>query len=199
MTDIPPLNDEQRALAGDPAAVAWAMGLARRWALRRGWAHERDEVEVAALEGLCAAARLFDPARGVPFRKYAGACVVGSIKDGLRRVIDDRRGRFPRPVPLDAFDSLDDHGLPASVGDALASGEWPVGWELESHDAVIVLSGRLPAKYGAALAAYYTRAGMRMRDVAAELGTSESRVSQMVGRDGPRLLRENLRAREQGG
>jgi hypothetical protein len=64
------LTDEQRALASDPAMIALAELIARRFARHaRG---KLDEFRSAALEGLCRAAMDSDPAHPGSFRSYAG-------------------------------------------------------------------------------------------------------------------------------
>jgi RNA polymerase sigma factor FliA len=53
----------------------------------------RDELASYGREGLLAAARSFDPARGVPFRSWAALRIRGSMIDGLRA-----QGGIPRRI-----------------------------------------------------------------------------------------------------
>lgn len=67
--------------------------VARQVRRQLGGALDVDELESMAREGLLAAARTFDPSRGVPFRRWANLRVKGAIFDGLRA-----HGGLPRRV-----------------------------------------------------------------------------------------------------
>lgn len=191
-----PLTPEQQALAADPESVSLARGIARRMARR--CPHEYESIEAAALFGLVLAAAAFDPAVGIKFTTFAAHRVRGAVLDAARELMPKGYRRAGRDgvavLSLNAPVASSERG-PVEGGDLLPSGEGPVGWELESADTVAVLSRRLPQKFGAALRAYYLRAGMSMARVAEEQGTTVSRVSQMVTAGAPAMLRENLAAR----
>ncbi len=72
----------------------WAFGLARE---RRAPRWLTEDLEGAALLGLCMAAGRYDPTLGVSFQKYAQARVRGEVKDECRRL-----ACRPRGSPLDA-------------------------------------------------------------------------------------------------
>jgi RNA polymerase sigma factor for flagellar operon FliA len=79
------------------ARVAEGMDLTRIIArqVRRqlGASLDVDELESLGREGLLGAARSFDPARGVPFRRWANMRVRGAMIDGMRA-----QGGLPRRV-----------------------------------------------------------------------------------------------------
>ena len=55
---------------------------------------DRDDLVAAGHLGLVQAARAFDPARGVPFDRYAQLRITGAIQDELRSLdTATRRGR----------------------------------------------------------------------------------------------------------
>jgi len=66
--------------------------------------HEREDLESAALLGLCEAAAAWDRSKGVPFSAFARRRILGALNGALRGAI--RRGvsgpgEAPRVVPLD--------------------------------------------------------------------------------------------------
>lgn len=98
-----------------PAEINWARALARRAARR--WPGMADDFEGGALLALAGAAARFDPARCDNFRAYAARRIVWAITDEMRRARRWRRNGEAPPAPPE-------------------SGELPVGWEIESEDAV---------------------------------------------------------------
>lgn len=185
------LTDGQRALAADPAHRAYAARLAARWA--RGRPHLADEFAAAATDGLVAAARLFDPGRGVRFTTFLTGRVNGSIRDRLRELVPKGCRRNGRPAPAtfgfgdlpadDPFDPAED--LPG------------VGWEAESHDELDGLTRGLPGRYGEAVRLYYGTAGASVRSVARRMGLSEGGAFYLVTRGV--VLRESPAAGRAGG
>jgi RNA polymerase sigma factor (sigma-70 family) len=187
MADHRKMTDEQRELAA--AHVHLARGAADK--LGRRWPALADDLYSAALVGLCDAAVKFRPEDGHQFATYAPQRIVGAILDYMRvegglgmgnaRMMK-RRNDAPvvmlasTPLPCAANDNR-----PETLADVIPSGELPVGWEIESEDAVRVLTRAL-GKAGAAVRLYLLRADLegRMRDVAEELELSESRASQLV-------------------
>jgi RNA polymerase sigma factor for flagellar operon FliA len=70
-----------------------ARQLARRLGTSGSGTVNLDDLRSFGREGLLAAARTFDPARGVPFRRWANLRVRGAIIDGVRQW-----GSLPRRV-----------------------------------------------------------------------------------------------------
>jgi RNA polymerase sigma factor (sigma-70 family) len=198
------LTPEQQALAAAPESIALARGIARRMARR--CPHEYESIEAAALFGLVLAAAAFDPAAGIKFASFAQHRIRGEVLDaarvlmprGFRRgdLVAARGEQVPRLASL--YRPIYEQGperSPVRLGDTLDSGEEPVGAGAEYLDLVESLARRLPSDYRAAFRAYHTRAGVTMKQLARELGYSESRVSQVVSAVSPPLLRESLAAR----
>lgn len=174
-----PLSPEARALASDPSHVAVARHLAWKFSRRAPWL--RDDLVSAALEGLCEAARSFDPARGIRFWTHARLRVRGAILDEMRGsgVVRATRPGASRP----AIDSLDlaAPGEPDTPGSRLESGECPVGWEAEWEDRLRGLVRGLPAKHrGVILTLYGDCRATTMREAGAILGIGQVRVSQVA-------------------
>lgn len=193
LANMTPLTDDQRALAGDPEHIALALRIARSMA--RYCPREVEAMESAALFGLVLAARTFDPALGVRFTTYTAPRITGAILDAARLELPKgfrrNKGNAPHTHSLSAQLNHSDYENRQATGlDTLTSDELPVGWELESLDAVEVLSCRLPARYGRAVRAYLTRCDTgTMKATAATVGLSESRVSQMLS-TAANMLRE---------
>lgn len=183
----PPLTPGQQALAADPRAVEYALNIARKYARRTDPALA-DEFEGAALVGLVKAAASFDPSVGTDFVKnWLPPRVIGAVLDAHREWMPKGFRRNGRTAPRTVRPALAherDGGEAASDGafalSDLEAGELPVGWEAEAVDEVLGMAAALPPRYAEAVRLYYTRAGARLKDVAAALGVSEARVSQML-------------------
>lgn len=82
-------DSESPAADGDGAVEALVVGhmaLARALARRLGDTPPgREDLEQAALVALVAAARRFEPGRGVAFASYAVPVIVGELREALRR------------------------------------------------------------------------------------------------------------------
>lgn len=158
-----PLTPEQRALAGDPRHVRYALGRARR--MSRSCPRRLAEMESSALWGLVRAAATFDPSRGVSFLTHATPRIVGEIVDGERIHSGFRCHR----------------GRARHVGrtERLWSPELPVGWEAESADEVGALCACLSPGNRAVLLPLLTRCDAASQKAAARLlGLDPSRASQ---------------------
>jgi len=163
-----PLTEPERELAA--ANIKLAYFLAGRWATFAP--HLADAFLSAAMLGLCTASARFDPTRGLPFGTFAGQCITGAMRNAIRDEWPKGYRRGERRA-----------GAPRSrrLSKALASTDLPIGWELESEDAVNALSRSLPPKVAGAVRTFYTRAdALRMKDAGRLLGVSECHVSRML-------------------
>ncbi len=138
-----PLTADQRDLAARPEHIRLARLVARRYA--RQMPPLADEFEGEALLALCQVARRFDPARGLAFATLAVPRIDGACRDLCRswgrgpgwhahlRRTGIEPPRFAGPADAAAIAGMD-------------SGDLPVGWEVESEDAVLAMVSR--AGYG---------------------------------------------------
>jgi DNA-directed RNA polymerase specialized sigma24 family protein len=179
------LTDEQRALAADPESIRAAESVARilyRRARDHGARVDHDEFRACALLALCRVAQAFDPARGKSWKNWRYTQIGRALIDELRS-LTGRRGR----------DKWASWGLTCSFGavadDAggcvpgelfVPAGECPVGWELEYEDEVHHRTRTLPDRDRAAVRMYLLRCGTILPDVAAVMGVSPSRASQVI-------------------
>lgn len=203
VADAPP---DPAALAADPELVRLARRVGRSMARRMGLDAEADDLESAALLGLAEAARSFDPANaaGATFKTHATNRVRGAVLDEVRRLggggfgggrtLARRRASIPvlsLDAPRAGGDSTPRVGKVATLGEAVPSGELPVGWELESEDEVRSMLRRARPR-GVATAAvaavarsvaadYFLRADRAtLRDAAGARGLSPPRACQLV-------------------
>lgn len=154
-----PLTAAQQAFAADPRHLAVARDEAWRWA--GSFPRYADEVESAAHWGLVTAARTWRP--GVcRAEHHVRLRVRYAIKDALReefpcgfRRAPQRTRRAPGVVHIPAVTPRD--GENALAWDGWPSDDLPVGWELESEDAVARLTAGV-GPGGAVLRALYLRA-----------------------------------------
>lgn len=128
-----------------------------------------DDLKSAAYLGLVDAAAKYDAAYGTPFDLYARVRIAGAIKDYLRECGWGPRGN---PVIMGTIDAApnDRPSLAATLSARPAR---------EAGDLFVKLADRLAPAGRNALAAYYVE-GLKMREVAARLGVSEGRVSQII-------------------
>jgi RNA polymerase sigma factor (sigma-70 family) len=176
---VKPLTTEQRELAAQPRYLKLARMLAYRYARR---CNQRAEDYVGpAMLGLVLAARAYDPARGVAFGTYAWERIVGSIRDHARQQIPrgyQRREKELAPLLV----SLDEpmprklaQWKPRDLYEFVVSADEPVGWEVDSLDAVAGLVARLPPRQRKLLLLLYCGAGTCLLKAAGlALGFSES-------------------------
>lgn len=172
----------QQRLAAEPRHVTIAEQLAGA-ALRRVPFYLADEVRSAAFLGLAAAARTFDPANGSRFASYLHTRVNGEIMDALRAsgLKGFRRDHAAAPCRVHAFDDGTDPTA-AAAADVL-----PVGWEAESHDELAAILAAIPESLRVPVRLYYGH-GLKMHEIGARLGVSQSRVSGLM-----KLALERLR------
>lgn len=169
-----PLTAEQQELAAK--WVPLAHKLANRWA--KTLPRMRDEIESAALFGLCRAAALYDPARGeAKFSTFAAVCVKNAIR--AVRKADRRRETLaasgsPEGDEVQALDFVPDDAP-------------EVGHELETRDLWAGLLRAAPREAPALLSPrnieLFERAvgeGESAADLAAEYQISRARVHQII-------------------
>jgi len=96
--------------------------VARQMGPRAGGTTTLDDLRSFGREGLLQAARSFDPARGVPFRRWANMRIKGAVIDGLRRwgglprrVYRELRGIEAGDRMLEAYDEEDAAGPATSA------------------------------------------------------------------------------------
>jgi RNA polymerase sigma factor FliA len=89
MTTISGRSTTERDLAGEEALVTQHLPLVQyavNELMMRVPRHvTRDDLVSAGMEGLCQAARGYDPSRGVPFHRYASTRIKGALIDEMRR------------------------------------------------------------------------------------------------------------------
>ena len=138
-------------------SVAWE-------AIRRNPSLDIEEVMSSAMFGLVQAALSFEPERGLAFTTHALPRIRGSILDDIRSATPgwSRRLRTaPKFVSLDADSSLSTR---ATTGEARMDCERLLGW-LPFQEYLVV--------------SLYHMEGMKMRQIAEQMGVTESRVSQV--------------------
>jgi RNA polymerase sigma factor FliA len=181
LLDIGPANDVERCSPDDPMA---GMALVRRIAAsiaRRLPSHvDRDELVSLGALGWAEARVRFDATRGVPFAGYAAARVRGAVLDGLRAVDTLSRGERKRAkadssptAPRIVSDELE---VAAAVADTADTAD--VLEQEELRQELRRALDRLPARERHVVSRHFFD-GVPMRTVAAELGVTESRISQI--------------------
>lgn len=193
------LTEEQRSLASDPKHL----NLARHIASKKSRRVPRmaEELESAALCGLVDAARKYTPS-GSSFVTYAYhviryaviECCCQSHQKGYRKKSERDRYGVCRPVVAIqsvVHNSNGDDRFPHPAGD---DRKLP-GWELDDADAVYGLTSSLPDGERHAVRRYYSLPSPTMRQIAVEMGLTQSRVSQLI-KSGLAMLKEVHRVGE---
>jgi hypothetical protein len=130
---VKPLTEEQKASAAKPAHLRIAWGIASYYT-RRCLSRRRDEIESAALYGLCLAVATYDPKMKHTFHAHVHWRVRAAIIEALRG--DQPRGyrrNSREPWPL---------GQPERLYGSEVASDDPVGWEVEYQDEVEGLARR---------------------------------------------------------
>ena len=185
---------------------------------------ERDDLLSAAMLGLVQAARAFDPDRGIPFTSFARTRIKGAVLDELRsrdwltrrsraraRIVqgmtaDDLSARAGLAAgerqrvlaDLERARSLE-HAMPLGqeAGEVASADPGPEAQVLD-HELIAQLHhaiGALPARLRVVVAEYYFE-GRDMQAIAAELGVTRSRVSQLCA-EALALLRAGINGQPQ--
>ena len=167
-----------------------------------------DDLVSAGMLGLAEAARSYDQQRGVPFESFALTRIQGAMLDELRsldwasrsvrvkaRLIDERSsslavtlGRHPTPSEVGTELGMGAEDLPAG---ALAGPEESV-LEGERRRYLRAAIENLPERLRVVVEGYFF-AERLMQDIAADLGVTESRVSQMRA-EALLLMRDGMNA-----
>jgi len=154
--------------------------------------------------GLIAAARRYDPARGVAFPLYAKHRIRGAIVDGLRRMDHlsrDSRSKAKKSEqaqasPSDRPEIAFVEGTCGAAAEAIAGSVRPpdvMAGHAELSATLRSAMRTLPARYGEIVALYHWR-GLTMREIGRSYGINESRVSQIHKR-ALELMAESLRSK----
>ena len=183
LLDIAPANDVYRCSPDDPdAGMVLVKQIAASVARRLPSHIERDELVSLGALGWAEARVRFDPSRGVPFAGFAAMRIRGAILDGLRAGDTLTRGERRRarqestpsaPRIVSDNDELEAAAAPqdGDVSDVLAQEEM-----VEELRAALAT---LPERERYILSRHFFD-DVPMRAVGAELGVTESRISQIV-------------------
>lgn len=142
-----------------------------------------DDYYQDACVGLIKAARDWQQDTGVPFGAYAQLRIRGEMLDGLRRmdVVKRRRHHDPAATYLTPGPSLDQPAWedgPTLANIIPAQAVSPEDTAVD-HDLARWALKQMTDRERNIFIAYYWH-GRKMRDIAAELGITESRVSQLM-------------------
>lgn len=152
------------------AHIPFALRIAGRYARRCPRA--ADDFEGSALLGLVRAARRFDPARGVPFKAYAGQRIKGEIRDHCRLTYPRRAARGVR-----AYEAHDPDWWFALPDPAPPPGDDP---DELAADGVDDLTRNLPLRHRVVLRLRYKRPWATTAEIAASLGIRPQTVSRVT-------------------
>ncbi len=165
-----------------PAGRLLALQMARKqWRRLPRWVCTVADLHAAALRGLWEAACRYDPFRGGGFTRYASCIIRGTMLDLLRELdplprAERRRGRLA-PCSLERERTKGDN--PRSLRDAIADPSTLPNRAADAAWAVVEKATRgLSARERHLIGRYYGD-GAIMRELAPELGTSQSGVSQL--------------------
>lgn len=174
----------------DPLAK-WGAGRFLRW----GGADYDDAVQELRIV-LLNAERLFRPDDGIPFKSFAGLCIVNHCRrlakirrrGGFTRVGDSRSdrddfGRSFQPASLDEIRGI------GKTGHDLVGREDADPSEAAMSDDVWAAVRRLPTREQQAIHGYYVE-GLKYRQLAARMRCTRQRVCQLVQRGIERLRDE---------
>jgi RNA polymerase sigma factor (sigma-70 family) len=158
-----PLTPTQRALA--ERFIPLARSLSRP--LRAAYPELRDDFDSVALAALVAAARRYDPDRGVRFATYARHHIIWALCELRRRARADSRRAA----------AYHHRVLRIREGRMVVEGEvLPIGHELEQAEQVETMLRRLPRGHAAACRELFIH-GRSPREAAEHLRCSLARLS----------------------
>ena len=169
-------------LAGCSEYLRLAAKIANRKASQWRMHHLRDDMVSIAFLALVSAARTFDLSKS------------GSFKDRLCFVVDHALRDFRRDQAPKGFRRKKQPAPQISDGvDLLPSRNLPVGWEVESLDAVDGLTRTLAPARARLLRRRFGVAGVSIRQLAKEEGVSQSRIFQCLSESLEKLRKELTR------
>jgi RNA polymerase sigma factor for flagellar operon FliA len=185
-----PGDAEQQALKRDICAyLPLVQRMVRQLARRLPANVQRDDLLAAGVCGLVDSLRRNGGDGGAGFAWYARTRIRGAIFDELRaqdwlpRRVRDRISGGEAPASFVSFDEVvhDDEG-------GLAGGDDPAELAEQSSErrALAEAIQRLPEREQTIVGRYYYD-GARLKDIGAELGLSEPRISQILSRAVTRL------------
>lgn len=148
-----------------------------------------DDLAGAGAFGLLQSIERFDPSAGVKFSTFAQHRICGSMIDGLRNLAWQPRGalenheRCRRMVqfPERTVRTFDAEPYEWDFAGAIPARSDPIGHALDRSDWWARVTRGLSAREREAVLGVY-RDGQSMKDAAAAMGLSESRVSQLLQR-----------------
>lgn len=197
-----PLTEEQKQLVAEH--VGWAEKVAKR---RINHCVSLEDRTQDAVLGLVDAARSFDPARGVKFETHAYARVIGEILDAERSAGTGPAVKISRRARENGYaeikvTSVEACNMANNLGggrDAIASDFLfvddapPIADAVDRRDAIDRALTSLSVKEREAVRLYWLE-GRTMKQAAAAIGVSESRVSQVMSDVLPRLAKHRALA-----
>lgn len=195
LLDVPAANDVYRCTPDDPAAGLTLVKQIAASVARRLPSHvDRDELVSLGAMGYAEARVRFDPSRGVPFAGFAAMRIRGAILDGLRAADtlsrgDRKRAReeaTPTPPKIVSDPEEVDHAL------ATASYDGDVSDLLAHQELVAELRAALatlPERERHVVTRHFFEE-VPMKVIGAELGVTESRISQIISGAVARLRAE---------
>lgn len=177
----------------------YALSLAARYLAKSPPHADRGQIEGAALEGLCRAAKSYDPLRGVPFKNWAARRIIGQIHDDLRttdhltrtmrkKAQRQARGEMPDPQakalldgPVSLSQVATDGGMTCwtdMVADPSMDDAFNVLFTRISRTELRLMMEQLSPREKMVVALRFYE-DMRLWQIAYALGISESRASQV--------------------
>ena len=183
MLDVSPANDVYRCSPDDPVAGMTLVKQIAASVARRLPSHiERDELISLGALGWAEARQRFDASRGVPFAGFAAMRIRGAILDGLRSCDTLTRGERRRAraestlTPARVVSNDEEVEAAAAPSDGDAS---DVLAQEEMIDELRQALATLPERERYIVTRHFFE-DVPMRAIGAELGVTESRISQIV-------------------
>lgn len=151
-----PTNPNWREIAGDPKHVRFALWVAHRASLDRGWL--KDEAESMALVMLVSAAKAYPVDSPYKFTTFAFRRLYGHIRQKLRR--------WPMGADIDGPEPGRDSAMRWAPDHRLPSAEW------------VAEMGCLEDRSEADLRTHRLRRGIGSTELANQLGVAQPRISE---------------------
>ncbi len=169
-------TDTQTPEALAEAYLPLAFKIARQWSRLFPWL--RDEFESAAPYALWHAALSYRPQRGAAFYNLAHRRVWGACQDACRA---SQPSGFRRAYHTARREGLPEPGFIAGIEDEdgrvsmdnFADDSLPLGWELDSAEAIDELTRKLPNPQRTAIRLYFKNADMTCKRIGQAMGFGE--------------------------